>query len=134
MESLLSEKVASLQEHINEWERKLLAEKEEAVKQLKLEHSIQLDSLRKHFSQLEAQMQASDEVHRASQREAELLKGQLQLSVTSRPPSASTPSLEEKDNAVAVALNNRQRPKKSWSSVPAVNCRNNLRDRPQSAA
>ena len=131
MESLLSEKVASLQEHINEWERKLLAEKEEAVKQLKSEHSLQLDSLRKHFSQLEAQMQASDEVHRASQREAELLKGQLQLS---RPPSASTPSLEEKDNAVAVALNNRQRPKKSWSSVPAVNCRNNLRDRPQSAA
>ena len=37
-------------------------DKNEAITQLKLEHEQQLESLRKHFSQLEAQIQASDEV------------------------------------------------------------------------
>lgn len=134
MESLLSEKVASLQEYINEWEKKLLAEKAEAVQQLKSEHSKQLESLRKHFSQLEAQMQASDEVHRASKREAEILKGQLQLSVN-HSSQAETEDDEDIMSASA-ALNNRQRPQKSLSSSMAVNCHriNNLRDRPQTSA
>ena len=46
---------------------------------------MQLESLRKHFSQLEAKMQASDEVHRASQREAEVLKGTV--TVFTNPPN-----------------------------------------------
>merc|ERR1712029_346296 len=130
MESLLSEKVASLQEYINEWEKKLLADKAEAVEQLKSEHNQQLESLRKHFSQLEAKMQASDEVHRASKREAEILKGQLH-------GSQATVETEDNDDEDIMSLNNRQRPKRSLSkSTAMVNCHriNNLRDRPQTSA
>ena len=79
-------------------------------------------------------MQASDEVHRASKREAEILKGQLQLSVN-HSSQAETEDDEDIMSASA-ALNNRQRPQKSLSSSMAVNCHriNNLRDRPQTSA
>ena len=118
-------------------------DKNEAINQLKSEHNKQLESLRKHFSQLEAQIQASDEVHRASKREAEILKGHLTLSTgrPGTPPASSTPTSFTSSvayEAAEAALNNRgQRPRKSFSTITsstAVNCRNDLRDhRPRSA-
>ena len=78
MESIISEKVASLQEYINDWEKKMNEDKSEALKNLQSKHDQQMDSLKKQFSQVEAQIKASEAIHIASRREAETLKGQLE--------------------------------------------------------
>ena len=93
MQSIISEKVESLQGHVNTWEIKKNGEKDEALRNLQEKHNqqieialhnlqekhnLQIESFKRQFSQLEAQLKASEAIHIASKKEAKVLKGQLE--------------------------------------------------------
>lgn len=46
MESILSEKIDMLQNHVEDLERNMIEEREDLVKQIQSEHSRQLDEIR----------------------------------------------------------------------------------------
>ena len=45
---------------------------------LQEKHNLQIESFKRQFSQLEAQLKASEAIHIASKKEAKVLKGQLE--------------------------------------------------------
>jgi hypothetical protein len=99
MESILSEKIGTLQDYINEWEKKLFEEKQEALSQLQGKHTQQIQAFKRQFHQLEAQIKASEAIHIASKREAAALRGQLEMPAVTR--SCSPSSSEEDSLALA---------------------------------
>ena len=142
MESIISEKVGTLQQHVKEWELKLQSEKNEALNHLKAEHKLQIESFRR---QLDAQIKASEAIHKASKREAYALKGQLDRQISPhrlhhpQVQDSLTSSDEEASGLQSQRslppLNNRQKTHSRKSSVTTVmnNLQPDLQRRPHSA-
>ena len=136
MESILSDKIEALQKYVNEWEKKLSDEKVQALHDLQSQHNHQIESFKKQFSQLEAQIKASEAIHIASKREAEALKGQLESNPILDPFSSSSSSEDEAALASrrslpnSSKLNNRKLRKSSSSRMSSVTTvMNNLKKR-----
>jgi chromosome segregation ATPase len=141
MESIVSEKVDSLQNYVKEWEAKLLAEKIEAMNSLKQVHRLQIDALKKQFGQLEAQINASQAVNLASRREADVLKEQFQQQKFKTDSRFTTTSSSSEDDtglisqrSLPTALNNKGHLKATSTAAkssakmrPSVLLMNNLR-------
>ena len=49
--------------YVKEWERKITDEKTDALNNLKAEHKLQIEGLRRQFAQLDAQIKASEAIH-----------------------------------------------------------------------
>ena len=90
LDAIVGEKVAALQNHVKDWEKKLNEEKTAALDNMKAEHRLQIEALRRQFAQLEAQIKASEAVHIASRREAEALKNKLE-----RPQGGTAPDCDQ---------------------------------------
>lgn len=127
MESILSEKVSSLQKYINEWEAKLNEDKNQALQNLQAKHNLQIEAFKRQFHQLETQIKASEAIHIASKREAEALKGQLesnfQHQLKSTPSSSTTTSDDEAaglNSRRSLPLNNRKVRKGSNSRMSST--------------
>ena len=145
MESIISEKVGTLQQHVKEWEKKLQNEKNEALNHLKAEHKLQIEGLRRQFKSLDAQIKASEAIHKASKREAYALKGQLDRQISPHRlhhPQVldSLTSSDEEASGLASQrslppLNNKQKTHSRKSSVTTVmnNLQPEMQRRPRSA-
>ena len=59
--------------YVKEWERKITDEKTDALNNLKAEHKLQIEGLRRQFAQLDAQIKASEAIHIARYVQAILL-------------------------------------------------------------
>lgn len=87
MESILSEKIDMLQNHVEDLERNMIEEREDLVKQIQSEHSRQLDEIRERFSQeiqslveqYSEQKSSLERSLRAARQEADCLREQLRL-------------------------------------------------------
>ena len=136
LDAIVGEKVAALQNHVKDWEKKLNEEKAAALNNMKVEHRLQIEALRRQFAQLEAQIKASEAVHIASRREAEALKTKLERPPAGTPErdqgfahsatmSTTTTTSDEDTLRPNSILNNRQRPpfvrKSRMSSVTVMN-------------
>jgi hypothetical protein len=62
LDAIVGEKVAALQNHVKDWEKKLNEEKAAALNNMKVEHRLQIEALRRQFAQLEAQIKSSEAV------------------------------------------------------------------------
>ena len=118
LDAIVGEKVAALQNHVKDWEKKLNEEKAAALDNMKAEHRQQIEALRRQFAQLEAQIKASEAVHIASRREAEALKNKLERpqgtpecdqGFVHKQCSTTTTSDEETLRPNSILNNNRQR-------------------------
>ncbi len=81
LEAIVDEKVAELQELVNQWEKKLAHEKAEALQIQREEYELKWEAVKTHYAKLEAQYQASEGVVLAARREADALREQLDLYV-----------------------------------------------------
>ena len=98
MEQIFDEKVKGIQKHVDTWEKQLLKEKNDALVSLEGQHNQQIESFKRQFSQLEAQIMASEAIHIASKKEAVALKGQLEQGPRSLRTTCRTPSTSASEN------------------------------------
>ena len=117
MEQIFDEKVKGIQKHVDTWEKQLIKEKNDALVSLEGQHNQQIESFKRQFSQLEAQIMASEAIHIASKKEAVALKGQLEQGPRSLRTTYRTPSTSASEND-EVGLTSRQ-------SLPNSNNLNN---------
>jgi len=98
MEQIFDEKVKGIQKHVDTWEKQLIKEKNDALVSLEGQHNQQIESFKRQFSQLEAQIMASEAIHIASKKEAVALKGQLEQGPRSLRTTCRTSSTSASEN------------------------------------
>ena len=117
MESILSEKIGTLQENVQIWEKNLLRDKQEALTLLQNQHDVQIQNLRKTLfddvtKRYEDQVRDMSLSLAASRKEADALREQLKL----QKPSNHTTLLTDHGN---VPDSPRSRQERMWREILA---------------